>query len=350
MDADVEGVVLRSGYRRCQQIRSFRQTHEDLLLLFAGGPHLAHARDPCRVEQDRGLVGLPPDRDAVVELVGGDALDALAGHGHRRVRLEARGAQKRHQDPGLVLAHAAAVPQGHRRGVQRVPLARAHVQADVPDVLGGPVVERGDPVLVPGQAGRDLVGELLQLRRDLEAARLLLDVVEPHGLGLPVGGGRQDELGSDVGEGDHAGLLLQRLEPPHRDGHDPTALRESVGHLGGGVVELVLEGLVDRDGHAVALLDHRPRGPERHDVVKLSLHRRYEARLVRPLIGVEEERIGEADPPGDELDGISGVEPADRHRLVARVPVDQTLRVGVIHDGLGVQLADGAGRHQDSAP
>ena len=69
-------MILGRREGRLDQFGAFGQAGQVVLLLFGAGPELALEGHPRRVERHVLAVGELDDRHAVVEVVGGDGLDA----------------------------------------------------------------------------------------------------------------------------------------------------------------------------------------------------------------------------------------------------------------------------------
>ena len=69
-------MILGRREGRLEQVGAFGQAGQVVLLLFGAGPELALEGHPGGVERHVLAVGELDDRHAVVEVVGGDGLDA----------------------------------------------------------------------------------------------------------------------------------------------------------------------------------------------------------------------------------------------------------------------------------
>ena len=151
----------------------------------------------------------------MIELIGRHFLDTRARHRERRPDIVAGASHERDKHPGLVLAHAAAIAEGHLPRVVRVALPFSHRKARVADLLGGPVLERLHLVDVCLEPGCEILHELFD--RGVVAVDRIVDRREPAGFFLPRGKRRKDELRRNVRGLGRARLVLDRrdvIEPP----------------------------------------------------------------------------------------------------------------------------------------
>ena len=121
-------------------------------------------------------------------MVGGDRFDAAACHCHGGVGLEAGHAKECDQRAGDILADTTTVGVVHLEVMERVALALAHRDAGIADVVGYPVGEDGDLLHLGLFAPDQLVDFRLCLGDRLEAAVVLIDLVEPKGFLFPARG------------------------------------------------------------------------------------------------------------------------------------------------------------------
>ena len=323
-------MVFRIGNGRESQLRAFGQTHQVVLLLFRTGPELTpHARHPRGVEELVVAVAPLHHRDAVVELVGGDVLDALAGHRHRSVGLEACRSQHADEHPGLVFADAAAVAEGHLALVEREPLALAHRDAGVADVVGHPVCEDVQAVVLGLRRLQQLINLRLDFRCGLEAAEILVHAVEPHRLGLPIFRRGHDDFRLDVVARHRVARGFQReivlvLES------EKGAVAVFLGlHGHASVIDFVLQVLARQHTDLIDFFPHGLAVPEGDDVVEVAAHGRD---VLRVGVVALQQRVGEALLVGEELHLIAGFEAAEGDHLLPCAPVDHVGRRGVVAD------------------
>ena len=325
-----------------------------MLLRFGGRPQFALEGHPRRVERRPFAVELH-ERDAVVEVVRGNVLDARARHRHRRAGLEARHAQHRDEQRRLVLADAAAVREVHVRRVQRVAFAFAHRNARIAHVVGDPVREARDLFAVVLRAGDDFVRLALRGGRRTKAAEILVHAVEPERFFPPRTRRGKQQFRRRVEEIDHVRLFFERRDVFRDEAvFRPAVLEKPRLRAHVAAVEFVLKRLADRDGINL-FLDGRVRRPERHDVVELSAHRRHELavgvfrrgvrrsrsrarRRSRGLFGAEQ-RVGKTALLDAVFEHVARIQSPDFEHDLPRAPIDVARGSGAVVRLRAVELA-----------
>ena len=220
--------------------------------------------------------------------------------------------------------------------MEREPLALAHRDAGVADVVGHPVRENVQAVVLGLRRYQQLVDLLLDFRRGLEAAEILVHAVEPHRLGLPVFRRGHDDFRLDVVARHRVARGFQReivfvLES--EEGSVAVLLRL---HADIAVIDFVLQILVCQHTDLIHFLFHRLAVPERHDVVEVAAHGRD---VLRVGIVALQQRVGEALLVGEKLHLVAGFEAAEGDHRLPRAPVNHVGRRGVVaHHKIGVFL------------
>ena len=215
--------------------------------------------------------------DTVVELVGRNAVDPLMCHGHGGVGLETRRTQHGDQHASLVFAYAAAVGEVHFGIVQCVALALSHADSGVADIVGHPVGQDADAVLLALCRLQQLLYFCRYLRRGDKAAVVLVHPVEPDGFRLPVRRGAQQQLRLHVIVGQGMRLMLQRNNVPCSE-IVCCAVATGNGVRFNRAVTTVVEGKAQPFGgqhiHTVVFHIHRHAAPKGDNIVKMAAHGR----------------------------------------------------------------------------
>ena len=281
-------------------------------------------------------------------MVGRNTLDAAAGHRHRRICLEAGHAQERNQGTGDILADTAAVSIVHLSIVQGIPLALAHGNARIPDVVGHPVGQHGYLLHFSLLSAYQLIHLLLGGRIRFKAAVVLIDLIEPQRFVPPLRSSRQHKFRCRIEKIHHIRLAIERHHVIHRKLIDLAAVLKPHRRCALTLIELELHVLLHRKRHHVDLAHGRIRTPERHDVVELPPHRRNEPRVlltacrncsaactVRCQQGVCKSFLGYLI-----FHNITRSQSTDLHHNLTGAPVNHPCRSGIIKSSGHIQMLD----------
>ena len=238
--------------------------------------------------------------------------------------------------------------------MQRVAFAFAHRDAAVADVVGHPVGQDADAVLLALGRSQQLAHLGGDFGRALEAAVVLVDAVEPHRFRLPVGGGAEQQLALHVVVGQCRRLMLEGHDVVTAEGvYGAVALHRRVA---ADAAEVVVEAEVQPFGSqnidGVHLVGDGLVAPEGHDVVEMTPHRRYVPAIIPapstslsalrfPLSAQQSIRKSLAE--GAYLQFVARIEVSHLYHLLRCAPVDEACWRHVVVYGAFALAYNGVG-------
>ena len=209
--------------------------------------------------------------------------------------------------------------------------AGAHADAGIADIVGHPVGEDGNGIVFRLCGEEQLVDFGLHLGGGHKGAVVLVDAIEPNGLGLPAGAGAEKEFALDVVVGEGAGFAFEGSDVVLGEGVDGAVVVDGAVDVdravGWAVVEFETEVFGGEHADAVDFLVDGVVGPEGDNVVEVAAHGRY---VFAVVVVVGEEGIGEPFAVGDEFYFIAGVDMAYLDHFLAGAPVDEASRSHVV--------------------